>query len=379
MSTRARFFAALVFAVTSLVAVGNSIAGEARVAVVDAPSSVTKAIAATLSPWGVRVVPVSTAITSRDVTAATAEARSLATREDVGAVVWIASADDERPSLWMYDSETEAVVIRPLTQPRPFDDASAAALALSVKTLLRATAMAPPRERAPAVASSSATTASSAAPSASASATAPAPSVSAAPIASASASASAVPPPVARSRHDDDGRPSWRVEALVTGRAPTGAPAPVAAEGGLALSYWPALFGKRYGVGIDFRWGPSIDVTSATFAGTFADTSFAATARARFDAHPFALELQLRPALHLISLSGTALATSRSASVERGDVSIGAFVVPEIALGRRLAVGAPLGIDTFLRTQLYVLGDAEVLRMPTFAFDFGGRVSVALD
>ena len=81
----------------------------------------------------------------------------------------------------------------------------------------------------------------------------------------------------------------------------------------------------------------------------------------------------------MTSLSGTSLATARTLSIKRGDLSLGASLVPEIALGRRFAVGASLGVDAFTRTQLYVLGNDVVLRVPPFVFDFGGRVSLALD
>ena len=386
MISRARLFAALVFTLASVCALRASVASEDRVAVAvaGAPPNVAKAITTALSPWGIHVVAVSATISTSDVAAATAAARALAKEEDAGAIVWLAVADDGRASLWMYDSETEAVAVRPLTQPRPFDDASAAAIALSVKTLLRTTTMAPPRERAPAPAASASSVApvssASAAPSASAS---PAPLASAAPSASASqAPPSPSPAPSASSRaasQTTPARPTWRVEALVFGRAPTGANDGVAIAGGLAASFWPSVFGHRIGAGLDFLAGPSLDVSGPRFAGTFSDTSFGATVRARFDRAPLAIEMDLRPALHLTSLSGTSLATARALSVTRGDVSVGLFVVPELELGRRIAVGVPLGLDTFLRTQLYVLGDEAILRVPTFAFDFGGRVSLALD
>lgn len=377
MISRARIFAALVFTLTSVYALRPSVASEDRVAVAGAPPNVAKAIAMALSPWGLHVVTVSTTISSDDMATATDAARALAKEQDAGAIVWFATTDDEHTSLWMYDSETEAVAVRPLTQPRPFDDASAAAIALTVKTLLRTTALAPPRERAPipvasTSAASSASPAQSAAPVASAS-TAPSSSLAprAAPSASTAPSAKAIEMPASS--------PRWRIDALLLGRTPTGASTNVAVEGGLAASYWPSIFGNRIGAGLDFLAGPSLDASGPLFAGTFSDTSFGATLRARFERAPLAIELDLRPALHLTSLSGTSLTTARSLAVTRGDVSLGLFAVPELALGRRIAIGAPLGLDTFLRTQLYVLGGAEILRAPTFDFDFGGRVSLALD
>ena len=375
MISRARIFATVVFTLTSVYALRPSVASEDRVAVAGAPPNVAKAIAMALSPWGLHVVTVSTTISTDDVTAVTDAARALAKDQNAAAIVWLSATDDEHTSLWMYDSETESVAVRPLTQPRPFDDASAAAIALSVKTLLRTTALAPPRERAsiPAPSASSASPAPSAAPVASSS-TAPSSSVpSRSPPPASNTTSRPTPTPVPATP------PRWRIDALLLGRTPTGAKTNVAVEGGLAASYWPPIFGHRIGAGLDFLAGPSLDASGRLFAGTFSDTSFGATLRARFERAPFAVEMDLRPALHITSLSGTSLTTARSLSVTRGDVSLGLFVVPEIALGRRIAIGTPLGLDTFLRTQLYVLGDDVLLRVPIFGFDFGGRVSLALD
>lgn len=388
MNVRARLFTAFLLAIASFYAIRTSSAAEDRVAVVGASPNVTKAISLALSPWSVRVVHVNASISTQDVAAANEAARALAREQNAGAVVWLAEGNDAHASLWMYDAETETVAVRPVAQAGPMDDAAAAAIALTVKTLLRSTAMAPPRERtAPTPAGSA-----SAAPSASASA----PSVpsATAPAASSVAPSSTPQPPASSAASVGQGEPvrgpqpkasssarspTWRVDAVVLGRTPTGAHAPLALVGGLAASFWPGALGGRFGAGLDFLAGPGVDVSDALFAGTFSDASFGATARARFTRASFAVEIDVRPALHWTSLSGTSLATARTLSIQRGDASLGATVVPELALGKRLAIGTPLGVDAFLRTQLYVLGSDVVLQVPTIAFDFGGRLSLALD
>ena len=163
------------------------------------------------------------------------------------------------------------------------------------------------------------------------------------------------------------------------GRTPTGTNPALALEGALGGSFWPSIWKGRLGVGLSLVAGPSLDIAGPLFAGTFSDSSVAATARARVERQHFAIELELGPALHITSLAGTSLSTTRSASVQRGDVALRGVIVPELVLSRRVAVGLPLGLATFLRTQRYEIGNDLVLRTPLLTFDFGGRVSFALD
>jgi hypothetical protein len=85
------------------------------------------------------------------------------------------------------------------------------------------------------------------------------------------------------------------------------------------------------------------------------------------------------PSLHLTSLSGTATATGRSATIERLDPAIDTVVVPQVSLGARARIGLFLGSTVLLRTQRYSLGDDVLLRVPAVAFDLGGRASLAFD
>jgi len=375
MFKRVRLFAAFVFTLASVYGGRASFASEDRVAVLDASPNLSKAISAALSPWGLRVVPLNATISSRDVATAAEEARLLADSEHLGAIIWFATATGQRPSLWLYDSQSEQVTVRPLSQPRPYDDAAAAAIALSVKTLLRATAMAPVPER-------------SAAPSPTSSGSSSVPPATPSIAATASASSSPTSPPrspVAPMRSANvaprsvNAPPVWRIEAVVLGRTPTGTNPALALEGALGGSFWPSIWKGRLGVGLSLVAGPSLDIAGPLFAGTFSDSSVAATARARVERQHFAIELELGPALHITSLAGTSLSTTRSASVQRGDVALRGVIVPELVLSRRVAVGLPLGLATFLRTQRYEIGNDLVLRTPLLTFDFGGRVSFALD
>lgn len=347
-------------------------AAETRVALVDPAPNVLDAVSVALSAWGLRVISISSTHLPADLAAATAMARDLAREHDAGAVAWLASPQGASTSLWLYDAQTEQMMVRPLSQAPPFDDASAAALALTVKTLLRSTTVAPPQER---LAQPAATTAPSGAT------TPPSTPIPAPP----AASASGAPPPASTSvAAPPAGVPAtpshaWRAEAVALARLPTGTSASAAPRASLGVGWWPRWWREHLGFGLEARAGTSLDVTGARFAGSFSDTSVALTARGAVAIRPLWLEVAAGPSLEITSLTGAEIATGRTSSILRADPAFDLAFVPQLALGDRLRLGLYFGLDAFLRTQRYLLGSDLVLRVPPVSLDLGGRASLALD
>ncbi len=103
------------------------------------------------------------------------------------------------------------------------------------------------------------------------------------------------------------------------------------------------------------------------------------SARARLGGEPLSVEVLTGPSLHWTSLSGTATASGRSATIQRFDTAVDVAVVPQISLGARARIGVLLGASVLLRTQRYSLGDDVLLSVPPVSFDLGGRASLAFD
>jgi hypothetical protein len=145
------------------------------------------------------------------------------------------------------------------------------------------------------------------------------------------------------------------------------------------VSWWPAPWREHFGFGADVRAGTSLDVSRPAFVGTFDETLVGLWARTRLGGGVLWIEIAAGSSLHVTSLSGTSLASQRSASIGRADASLDLAAVPELALGARVRLGLLLGTSVLLRYQRYTLADDTILRMPLVGLDLGGRVSLALD
>jgi hypothetical protein len=340
-------FASLLFSMDAMTA-------ETRIAVLDPPPRLLDAISVALSPWGLRVLPVTGTLSPGELPSAATTSRAIASAQGAGAVAWVTLSPARQALLWLYDAQTEQMTVRSLSVSPPFDDASAAAVALTLKTLLRSTAIAPEAER-------------------------PGPELRTAP---ATPTASATAAPTATSTPGSPSSPrahSLRLDAFATGHFPTGTDPSVAPRAGLGFAWWPVRWRERFGFGIDLRAGASGSFSPRSFVGTFSDTAAGASARARLGGEPLSVEVLIGPSLHLTSLSGTATATGRSATIQRLDPAFDIVVIPQVSLGARARVGLFLGSTVLLRTQRYSLDTDEILRVPAVAFDMGGRASLAFD
>jgi hypothetical protein len=351
------------------------VAAETRIAFVDPTPNVLDAVTVAISPWGLRVVSISTPPPPIELGPATSMAREVARDHDASAVVWVAPPHGgEGASLWLYDSQTEEMMIRPLSKAPPFDEASAAALALTVKTLLRSTTVAPVQERVPQASVTPPASAPSVAPSASSAPAAPAPSGSSA-LPSGAASGTTWGP----ERAPPTAPHAWRAEAMAMARVPTGTEDTLAPRAALAISWWPPAWREHLGFGLEARAGTSLDVASTRFAGSFSDTGVGLTVRGAVAMAPLWLEVDAGSSLQVTSLTGAEIATGRASSIMRADPSLDLALVPQLALGSRLRLGLFVGLGALLRTQRYVLDSDVVLRIPPLVLDLGGRASLALD
>jgi hypothetical protein len=276
----------------------------------------------------------------------------------------------------MYDAQTEQLTVRPLPRAPPFDDAAAAATALTIKTVLRSSSAAPPQERTePSTASTVSTAPATPPPATSAPATGPAAAASGqAPSPQAGAGEAGEPAQLPQtSRH------AWRVHLVALAQSPTGTNGTFAARAGVAGSWWPSPWGEHLGLGLELLGGPNLDVVTPGFVGTFSDVAVGASARARIGSAALSGELGAGSSLHVTTLSGTGVASGRSASVGRVDAAMDLEAAGDVALGTRVRLGPVVGTSFLLRYQRYSLRSDLVLRMPPVLLDFGGRVSIALD
>ena len=379
-------------------------AGEGRVVTIDLEPRVADALVVALSPWSLAVVPMPGPSPAADIDAASSRARAVAAEQHAGAVVWITPPrkPSERASLWVYEAQTMALAVRPLTVSAPFDDAGAAAVALSVKTILRASPLVGPEPpddaasrrvasppapapagalaRAPAQAPVSApesASASSVPAPAGALARAPAQAPVSAPE---SASASSVAAPASAPSADATSTPSrrsWRVETIIGARAPTGASVTVEPRVGVGGSVWHA---NRVGLGLQVQAGPGVSVSSSDFQGELREGTLELTARVRVPGDRWlAFEFQGGPALVLSALDGQALATGLPLDTLRLDPAINAGAVVDFTPRHNISVGLILDASALLRFQRYALDGTPLLTEPSFVMLSGLRLTLEVN
>jgi hypothetical protein len=358
-------------------------ASDGRIVVIDVDARVADALVVALSPWSLTVVrtpgpspaPPPDAPGARTIDMAAARARVIASDQHAGAVVWITPPQppDLQASLWVYDAQTLELTIRPVNAWGTMDDAAAAAVALSVKTILRAS---PLVTEGPATASHP-EAAQPGAPSTGE------PPPGAPPEAARSAPAGEPPEPSrapAAVAAPAGPAPSWRFEALVGGRGPTGASSAVVIEAGLGAAFWPASLRGAGGLGLEVQASPGVSVGTAAFQGELRVVSFEATARARIEATRWlAFEAQVGPSLLLTTLDGKALPSAAELHAVKLDPAIDAWALADFALGPRVGLGVAVGSSALLRFQRYSLNGATLLDEPAWIGLFGLRFSVGID
>jgi hypothetical protein len=296
-----------------------------RVAAVDPDAQLTRALDVALSPWSASLVEVHTEPLGATVPTAIGRARSVARDTAADVVVWVSSTGDGH-ALWIYDTASDHASARQLDSSPPFDAATAAGVALAVKTLLRATVVAPPAER--------------------------------------------------------FGAPStdgpWRIGTSIGASTRLGASLPT--EGRLALnaSFWPGLFGHRWGLSLDLESGYGLQIESAAFSGRVTDSSVRLGAEARMPIATWVdAELSIGTALHLVSLGGVVLDRVLSVSEQRLDATVDPRIAIDFALLHgRVRVAPWLGVTLWTRWQRFLVHGSPVAELSPVSTEGAFRVAL---
>ncbi len=355
-----------------------------RITVIEPDPRVLEAVEVALAPWNLRVVRAPGPLPEDDVAAATASARALAQAQHASAVVWVARPRGSQVlALWVYDAQTEQLVVRPLSVAAPFDEAGAAAVALSVKAILRTSPWIEREVPGPAVPASPLSSPSSAPP-----ALPPPPSPPKPAGATSAPSVPPEPPPTHAQTSPEALRPfpprlepehAWRLEAIVGARAPSGATAAAEPQAALGASFWPAPLRRHVGAGALVQAGPGVTIDQAAFRGQFTQACFVLTARARATTGAVSFELQAGPSLRVTSIDGAALVSGTSFHSVRANPTFDGGGVLDIALSSHIALGAQVDFSTLLRFQRYTLNGTTLFDEPTIDVLFGARLAVEVD
>jgi len=333
-------------------------AQERRVAAIDADAPLARALTVALSPWQLGVVPTPGPAPAPDFDTASTRARVIALDQHADVVVWLvpAARPGEPGSLWVYDTASQQLVVRPLIVSPPFDAAAAAAVALSVKTILRGSPLVSQfvEEATPPIAS--------------------APPIAAPP-------ASAVPPDTIErpAESSNAAQAPWRFETLVGARTPTGAGAPAEPWAELGLSMWPRAQGGHFGWGIGLQGGSGVSLASGAFDGAYRQGALDVTARLRTSATAWlSLELRAGPEIAVTSFTGQATgAASIHALRVNPALDVGGIV--DFTPWTRVHLGLVGDAAMLLRFQRYAFDGLEVIDEPPIALVLGARLSVEVD
>jgi hypothetical protein len=308
-----------------------------RVVLIELPANLEAAVRTALEPWQIDLVVSGAEPPGSSMPSSSDRASEIAGTEHAGAAVWLA-ADPSGSALWIFDAESGRTTARRLSSPPPYDDATAASVALSIKTLLRFSAVAPPAERYQVVA--------------------------------------AVEP----RREPESGRPPSVVAMLARfglRRRETGAGAFEPRFGVGARLAIPA-FGLRVALSSELRLGPGESVDGADFIGHFSDLGIGVRAGLELARGGLRLEPSLGASLHFTAIDGSIPSRASTAHAERRNPMLDAGVRLAADVSRGLTLGVEIEGGYALRQQRYLVGGAEVLRVPATETEISAIVSVPL-
>ncbi len=303
-------------------------AAERRIALLQADPELRRAIALSLSPWGVDTVQSDVALPEASLPRALLQAVQLARQLGVDAVVWVSTSHDGSV-LWVYDTRTEKITTRVLEGTPPFESSRAAAIALSVKTVLRASVVAPPAER-----------------------------------------FGATKPTPARTPDRfalESGLEAWF-------------PAQRAAVPRLSLGgvLWLTP-GRWLGAGLAFSASRDFEVRADGFRGHYREQSLASELRLRFaDQRLLAASAWLGAALHVAALEGALTADSAAIEVHRVNASFDAGLRVDLKLRGAAYLGLDAQAGYLAGYQRYLVDGAPVFSLWPVALAAGGHCGVAL-
>jgi hypothetical protein len=301
------------------------------VLLVNPANSLLRATEQALRPWDLNV----SALTSEEVApsesmpGARDRARQLCEAHEARAAVWL-TLNTEGAALWVYDHQSDRVVVRKLNVHLPLGDADAAAVALSIKTLLMHTTAAPPARRF-----------------------------------GASESTLDVPQQATATSN-------WLAHSELLLRYGVG-------DGQTDARLGLGLFRnvEPFQIGLVFASGPGYDIDNSAFQGHFVDVSLAVEARIRKSSGSLTWIGLGQVALHRAHLNGTLSLGGESAADTRYNPSVALGGALEVPLGTaRLGLG--LRTRYYTRSQRYLVQNAPVLDLPTVELEFGMFLSIPL-
>jgi hypothetical protein len=318
----------LVSGLALLATPGAGHAAERRIAVLRADAELNRAIALSLSPWGVDTLNSDAALPESSLPQALWQAVKLAGQLRVDAVVWVSTSQDGSV-LWVYDTRTDKITTRALEDAPPFESSRAAAIALSVKTVLRASVVAPPAER---------------------------------------FGASPSPPP-----------PPRKAERLAL---ETGVDARLLAAGKVEprLSLGGVLWltrGPWLGIGLAFSEGPGVRVHTPSYRGTYSERSLGSSLQARWlDGPRLRVATLLGVSALAAVLEGNLSQDASHSEVRRWNWSLDAGTRLDVKLGGGAYVGVGVQASYLAAYQRYLVRGAPVFSVWPVAFAMGGHCGV---
>ncbi|HEX6277557.1 MAG TPA: hypothetical protein VFZ53_31150 [Polyangiaceae bacterium] len=326
-----RLSAALLACIAWLCAASAASGAERRVVVLQPDEELFRAVALSLSAWGIDTTESDAAPPEPSQPEAVQAASRLARELGVEAVIWISTAD-RGSLLWVFDARAGDVTTRLLAETPPFDSAGAAAVALSVKTVLRSSVLAPPAER-----------------------------------------FGAQPPAPAPSEPPRADR-SFALELGAGGYLVAERQAALRLE--LAALGW-MLASRRLGVSLEFSTGPSLELDDTGFRGRYREIVAGASVRYRV--------VRERTLSAAVSLGGAAHFTSLEATLE-GELERSAHRVnpsldAEASVSGHWAsayLGAALGLAYFPTYRRYLVEGEPVFSPWPIAAGLRGYVGVDL-
>jgi hypothetical protein len=303
-------------------------AAERRIAVLRADAELNRAIALSLSPWGVDTLNSDAALPESSLPQALRQAVKLAGQLRVDAVVWVSTSDDGS-LLWVYDARTDKITTRVLEDAPPFESSRAAAIALSVKTVLRASVVAPPLER-----------------------------------------FGASPPPALPLRKAERVALETGVDARFVA---AGKVEPRLSLGGML---W-LMPGRWLGIGLAFSEGPGVRVDTPTYRGGYSERSLGSSLQARWLNGP-----RLRAATPVgvsaraAVLEGNLSEDASHSEVRRWNWSLDAGTRLDVKLGGGAYVGVGVQASYLVAYQRYLVRGTPVFSVWPVAVALGAHCGV---
>ncbi len=299
------------------------------------------ALTAALAPAGIDVVVTSDG-SSPAAADVVASSRRVAAEQGAEAVVLVLPAE-EGATIFVYDRDTDRLLVRPLASSLPLGAGPAAAAAMMVRTMLRALRVTPDVNAAPPRADQA---------------------------------------PSLRARAAGDStlasevRPSPRIVVQV---GPAGWLGDAPVTGGWRLAAAAVFYGRRIGVGVGVAGGPPSEIDSTMFAGDFGDTAAWISLVVPFRLTPrLRVEGAAGGALHITTLRGALQPDAAPVDELHVDPALRFEALAAYRLSSMIAVAVSVSAESFLVRERFLDGPEQVASSPAVQVGLAVRLEVAI-